>query len=205
MFYTAVMAGFGTGAGLIVSIGSQNAFVLRQGLQRHHVGIVVWICFLADVILISAGVAGIGYIVTTWPVLLEIMRFGGALFLGVNAFYSAQRVWKGAGMLTPSTGLASNRNKVIMACLGYTVLNPHVYLDTMLMIGSVSMHYEDWARWGFGMGAIMASFIWFPLIGYGAKLLTPLFHQPLAWRILDAITALIMGSLSVTLLLTPLS
>ncbi|CAM3841037.1 Arginine exporter protein ArgO [Vibrio aerogenes CECT 7868] len=205
MLFASVIAGFGTGAGLIVSIGSQNAFVLRQGLQCQHVGLIVATCIFADILLISCGVAGIGFIVQQWPVVLDIFRFGGAAFLGVNAFHSAVRAWKGTSGLTPASELTVNRNQVLFACLGYTFLNPHVYLDTMIMIGSLSSSYSGFAQWGFGLGAILASIVWFISLGYGSKLLLPVFRSPVAWRILDALVAILLMTLSVMLLLTPLS
>ncbi|SHO54986.1 LysE/ArgO family amino acid transporter [Vibrio quintilis] len=205
MPFTSLIAGFGTGAGLIISIGSQNAFVLRQGLQCQHVGLIVTTCILADILLISCGVAGIGFVVQQWPVVLDIFRFGGAAFLGVNALLSASSAWKGSGGLSPASGLTVSRHQVLLTCLGYTFLNPHVYLDTMIMIGSLSAGYNGFARWGFGLGAILASFVWFISLGYGSKVLLPLFRSPQAWRVLDALVAIILMTLSMMLLLTPLS
>lgn len=205
MFASTISTGFTTGAGLIVCIGSQNAFVLRQGLLRNHLFIVALVCILSDAILISCGISGLGVIINRWPDLIEIIRYGGVLFLGVNALTAARRAWTGNSQLTPSSGALSNRNQVLLTCLGYTWLNPHVYIDTVFMLGSLSMHYSGIDKWQFGIGAIIASCIWFIAITYGAKVLLPLFRSPHAWRILDIIIAVIMGYLSVSLLLTPLA
>lgn len=204
MFLHALLAGFVAGAGLIVAIGAQNAFVLRQGLKRQHVGLVVAVCALGDIVLIALGVAGIGALVQQWPGLLQGLRYAGAAFLGVYGFMAAQRAWRGAGaLLVQGQGLQGWR-RVLLTCLAFTFLNPHVYLDTMVLLGSLSTRYPGALRWAFALGACVASVTWFCSLGYGARLLQPVFRAPRAWRVLDACIAVFMLVLCVLLLSRPL-
>lgn len=205
MFLAAASAGFIAGAGLIIAIGAQNAFVLRQGLQRRHVTLVVAICMLGDIALILCGVAGIGALVHEWPGLLQALRFGGAAFLGAYALMAAHRAWRGSGTLMPTTEGEADGRSVMLACLAFTFLNPHVYLDTMVLLGSLSTRYPGMTRWAFAIGACSASVLWFSTLGYGARLLLPLFRKPLAWRVLDALIAMFMLVLCLLLLLRPLN
>ncbi|SDV48724.1 LysE/ArgO family amino acid transporter [Chitinasiproducens palmae] len=200
----AASAGFAASAGLIIAIGAQNAFVLRQGLQRCHVALVVAICACGDIAFILAGVAGIGALVQRWPAMLLALRFGGALFLAAYGLMAALRAWHGSGGLAPTEAQQSNRRRAALACLGFTVLNPHVYLDTMVLLGSLSTQYAGAARWAFAAGACGASLAWFTALGFGARLMQPIFRKPAAWRILDASVAAFMFSLSALLLLDPL-
>lgn len=204
MFLAAASAGFVAGAGLIIAIGAQNAFVLRQGLQRRHVGLVVAVCLLGDIALIVAGVAGIGALVNEWPALLQALRFGGAAFLGLYGLMAAQRAWRGRSALAPTGADASDWCRALLACLAFTFLNPHVYLDTMVLLGSLSTRYPDAARWAFAAGACTASLLWFTSLGYGARLLLPVFRSPRAWRVLDALMAAFMLVLCLLLLLRPI-
>jgi L-lysine exporter family protein LysE/ArgO len=204
MFLAAASTGFAASAGLIIAIGAQNAFVLRQGLLRRHVGLVVAICMLGDIALIVCGVAGIGALVREWPGLLQALRFGGAAFLGAYGLMAAHRAWRGSGALTPTAGGEADWRRVLLACLAFTFLNPHVYLDTMVLLGSVSTRYRGMARWAFAVGACSASVLWFSTLGYGARLLLPVFRNPRAWRVLDALTAVFMLVLCLLLLLRPL-
>lgn len=204
MLLPAAGAGFAAGAGLIVAIGAQNAFVLRQGLQRRHVGLVVAICMLGDIVLIVCGVAGIGALVRQWPVLLQVLRYGGATFLGVYGLMAALRAWRGSGALAPGSGGEAEWRRVLLACLAFTFLNPHVYLDTMVLLGSLSTRYPGATRWAFAFGACIASAVWFSALGYGARLLLPVFRNPFAWRVLDASMAAFMLGLCLLLLLQPL-
>ncbi|MZI95689.1 amino acid transporter [Vibrio sp. CAIM 722] len=201
MLLSTIGTGFTSSAGLIVCIGSQNAFVLRQGLQRTHLFAVASVCILSDVILISAGISGLGFLIDEWPSMIQLMRFGGALFLAINAFSAFKRAWAGTGKLTPSEQTMASRNQIILSCIGYTWLNPHVYIDTVLMLGSLSMHYVGMEKWKFGLGAISASALWFIAITYGARLLLPLFKTNTAWRVLDGAIAVMMIYLCVTLLI----
>jgi len=205
MFLVAAFAGFVAGAGLIVAIGAQNAFVLRQGLLRRHVGLVVAICTLGDIVLIACGVAGIGTLAQAWPGLAQVLRFGGAAFLGAYGLMAAGRAWRGSGLLAPIVGTESGWRSVMLACLAFTFLNPHVYLDTMVLLGSLSTRYPDPARWAFAVGAWGASLAWFSALGYGARLLLPVFRSASAWRALDAVIAVFMLSLCFLLLSHPLA
>jgi L-lysine exporter family protein LysE/ArgO len=204
MFLAAASAGFVAGAGLIIAIGAQNAFVLRQGLQRRHVGPVVATCMIGDVVLIVCGVVGIGALVRQWPGLLQALRFGGAAFLGTYGLLAAQRAWHGGQALAPRVGAAADRHGVLLACLAFTFLNPHVYLDTMVLLGSLSTRYPGSARWAFALGACAASVLWFCALGYGARLLLPVFRNRHAWRALDALMAVCMLALCLLLLLRPI-
>jgi L-lysine exporter family protein LysE/ArgO len=204
MFIPAALAGFAAGAGLIIAIGAQNAFVLRQGLVRRHVGIVVAICVLADASLIACGVAGVGALVRAWPALLLALRVAGAAFLVAYGALAARRAWRGSPGLTPTTAAASDRRRVVLACLAFTFLNPHVYLDTMILLGGLSTRYPGAARWAFALGAGVCSALWFSALGYGARMLVPVFRDPRAWRVLDAVMAAFMLALAALLALRPL-
>jgi L-lysine exporter family protein LysE/ArgO len=204
MLANAAATGFVTGAGLIIAIGAQNAFVLRQGLQRSHLGLVVAVCALSDVALILCGVAGVGALVQQWPSLLQALRFGGAAFLACYGLRAARRAWRGGDALAPERGNEQQAQRVLMACLAFTFLNPHVYLDTMVLVGSLSTRYPGRAQWAFGLGACAASIAWFSALGFGARLLQPVFRNPLAWRVLDAGIAVFMLALGLLLVLKPL-
>ncbi|WP_455433899.1 LysE/ArgO family amino acid transporter [Xanthomonas sp. WHRI 7945] len=200
----ASLAGFVASAGLIIAIGAQNAFVLRQGLQRQHVGVVVAVCAFGDIALIVLGVAGIGALVQQWPALLQVLRYAGAAFLGVYGLMAAQRAWRGAGALKAQGEEPASWRRVLLTCLAFTFLNPHVYLDTMVLLGSLSTRYPGTLRWAFAFGACLASVAWFCSLGYGARLLQPVFRKPNAWRVLDACIAVFMLALCLLLLLRPL-
>ena len=204
MYLAAAFAGFAAGAGLIVAIGSQNAFVLRQGLLRRHVGLIVATCALGDILLISAGVAGVGALVHQWPVLLDALRSGGAVFLAVYGVMAARRAWRGSAGLVPGGTDGQGTWVALATCLAFTFLNPHVYLDTMILLGSLSTRYAEGAQWAFAAGACTASAIWFSLLGYGSRLLLPIFRKPVAWRVLDVLVAGFMLSLALLLLLRPI-
>ncbi|MFY2035842.1 LysE/ArgO family amino acid transporter [Achromobacter xylosoxidans] len=199
------VAGFATSIGLILAIGPQNAFVLRQGLQRSHVGLVVATCALSDAAMILAGVAGAGLLVRESPVLLQVLRFGGAAFLACYGILAAKRAWYGTHSLHASKTNALSWQRVLLAALGFTFLNPHVYLDTVVLMGSVSTRYIGIAKWAFAIGACVGSVIWFTSLGYGARVLEPIFRRPNAWRLLDAFIAMLMLALSAVLLLNPIS
>lgn len=193
-------SGFLLGAGLIIAIGAQNAFVLRQGLKRQHVLAICLACALADALLIAAGVAGLGTWIARSPHLIRIVTIAGALFLAVYGVMAARRVFRGE-TLEPTADGEADLQGALAACLGFTFLNPHVYLDTVVLVGSLSAAYAGPARMVFAAGAAAASFVWFFGLGYGARLLTPLFSRPAAWRVLDGLVAMIMWSLAATLLL----
>lgn len=196
----ALLSGFTTGAGLIIAIGSQNAFVLRQGLLRHHIGAVVAITSLSDILLISLGVAGIGFLVEQWPSLILYLQWGGAAFLAYYGLLAAHRAWSGSEALhAAQNGSHISLTKVVLTCLALTFLNPHVYLDTMVLLGSLSTRYPGFGQVAFAIGACCASVAWFCSLGFGARLLRPVFNRPLAWRILDAVIAVFMLTLSVAM------
>lgn len=203
MYLTAALAGFAASAGLIVAIGSQNAFVLRQGLLQRNVGLVVLTCALGDITLILCGVLGIGALVREWPALMQVLRFGGAVFLGVYGVMAARRAWAGSSGLAPEEAATSTR-RVLLACLAFTFLNPHVYLDTMVLLGSLSTRYAGAGQWAFAVGACLASITWFSTLGFGSRLLLPVFKSQRAWRVLDAFIAIFMLSLAVLLAVRPI-
>lgn len=204
MSLSALLAGFTTGAGLIIAIGSQNAFVLRQGLLRQHVGVLVLITSLSDILLISLGVAGMGALIQQLPSLLAFFQYGGALFLAWYGVSAAKRAWRGTEVLEASENSTTSLRKAVLTCLAFTFLNPHVYLDTMVLLGSLSTHYSGDGRTAFGLGACLASIVWFVCLGYGARLLRPIFNNPNAWRLLDGVIAVIMLGLSVVMLTSQL-
>lgn len=193
----AAVAGFGLGFSLILAIGAQNAFVLRQGLRRAYVFAVCLTCALSDAVLIAGGVAGFGALAQAVPGLEVWMRLFGAAFLGwygARAFLSA---WRGGQVLEAGAGAQSLR-AALLTCLALTWLNPHVYLDTVVLIGNIAAQYDD--RLSFGLGAMTASFVFFFGLGYGARLLAPVFARPRAWRMLDAGVGVVMWTIAVGLL-----
>ncbi|WP_371179378.1 LysE/ArgO family amino acid transporter [Ahrensia sp. R2A130] len=194
-----VASGFALGGGLIIAIGAQNAFLLRQGLLRSHVFILCLIAATADAALIIAGVAGVGTLVQSNPTLLKVVTLGGAIFLTVYALQAAWRAWKPDALAVEGQAPAS-LGKAVSTLLAFTFLNPHVYLDTVVLVGGISAQYVGDARVAFAVGAVLASFVWFFSLGYGARLLTPLFAKPRAWQILDGIIAIIMALLALSLL-----
>jgi L-lysine exporter family protein LysE/ArgO len=192
------VVGFVSGLSLIVAIGAQNAFVLRQGLRGEHVLPVVLVCAAADALLISAGVAGLGAAVTAQPVLLDAIRYGGAAFLLGYAVLAARRALRPRG-LAASDYAPPTLRAVLLACLGFTFLNPHVYLDTVVLLGSLANQHGD-RRWSYGLGAVLGSLGWFLALGYGAGRLGRFFARPGSWRVLDAVIAGVMVALAVSLL-----
>jgi L-lysine exporter family protein LysE/ArgO len=189
---TLPLAGLAAGLALIVAIGSQNAFVLRSGLTRRHVGPVVAVCTLSDVVLIAAGVAGIGTIVTRAPVVLDVVRWGGVAFLAAYAVLSFRRAWRGGEGLDAQGAGTAGLAAAVTTALALTWLNPHVYLDTVLLLGSLANQHGDDGRWLFAAGAATGSLLWFTALGYGARLASPLFRRPAAWRVLDALIGVTM-------------
>ena len=194
------LTGLGSAASLIVAIGAQNAFVLRQGLRREHVLPIVLICVISDALLIAAGVAGIGVLVKNAPIALEIVRWAGFAFLLGYAVFAARRALKPES-LTASGAVAGSLAAAVGTCLAITWLNPHVYLDTVLLLGSLSASHGDPGRWIFGAGAATASLLWFGLLGFGARFAAPVFAKPIAWRILDGGIAMLMVVLAILLVL----
>ncbi|MEW2413128.1 LysE/ArgO family amino acid transporter [Streptomyces sp. NPDC046866] len=197
----AALAGFGTGLSLIVAIGAQNAFVLRQGARRHAVLAVVAICAVSDALLIALGVAGVGAFVTAWPAALTAVGIAGGGFLICYGVLAARRVVSpvpGAALETEGAAAASRR-RAVLTCLAMTWLNPHVYLDTVLLLGSLAAD-RGYLRWAFGIGAALASLTWFATLGYGARLLSGVLARPSAWRVLDGFVAATMVTMGALLL-----
>ncbi|MEO0497782.1 MAG: LysE/ArgO family amino acid transporter [Pseudomonadota bacterium] len=192
------LTGFATGGGLIVAIGAQNAYILRLGLMRTHVFACCLICALADAVLILLGVAGLGALVEASPALLTVIRFGGAAFLTAYGIFALRRMLKPDAMDLGQAKPPALRT-AIATVLAFTFLNPHVYLDTVVLMGSISASFGA-DRWWFGAGGMVASFVWFFGLGYGARLLAPVFQRPTAWRVLDAIIALVMFTIAAGLL-----
>lgn len=193
-----MLLGFVTGLSLIVAIGAQNAFVLRQGLRGEHVLPVVLLCTAADALLIGAGVAGLGAAVSAQPALLDAIRYGGAAFLLAYAALAARRALHPRGLVASDYAPPTLR-AVLLAGLGFTFLNPHVYLDTVVLLGSLANQHGD-ARWLYGLGAVLGSLGWFVALGYGAGRLGRFFARPGSWRVLDAAIAAVMLALAVGLL-----
>ncbi|GAA2869343.1 amino acid transporter [Actinoplanes cyaneus] len=196
---TSALAGFAASAVLIIAIGAQNAFVLRQGLRREHVLPVVLTCALSDLALISAGIAGLGAIIAAQPGLVTVIRWAGAAFLIGYAVLAARRALRPAGSLDPAGKAPATLRATLLTCLALTYLNPHVYLDTVLLLGSVAQQHAH--RWMFGLGAAAASLAWFAALGLGAHRLGPLLARPNAWRVLDGLIAVVMAAVAATLLL----
>ena len=192
------VAGFLSGLALIVAIGAQNSFVLRQALRREHRLPITLICATTDALLIVAGVAGLGVLIQNNATLLNVARYGGALFLLVYGLFAARRAWEGE-QLDVGTQDAMPLVTAIAACLGFTFLNPHVYLDTVVLIGALANQQGEEGRWVFGGGAAFASLLWFVALAYGASYLAPLFRSRTAWRVLDSLIALTMLGLSASL------
>lgn len=196
---SAAIAGLGFGLSLIIAIGSQNAFVLRQGLRKEHVGIIVAICAIADALLIAVGVAGLGALIQRLNWLLMIIELIGGAFLIAYGVKAALRAVRPDALSGDIGGPPMSLRTAVATVFALTFLNPHVYLDTVLFLGSVSTTYGDY-RWWFGVGAMMGSILWFSALGFGARLLTPVFTSKTAWRVLDVVLAAIMLFLGTSLL-----
>ena len=198
---TSLVAGFGTGLSLIVAIGAQNAFVLRQGIRREHVGAVAGLCALSDAALIVAGVLGIGTVVERAPVVLDVVRWGGVVFLLGYAVIALRRALRPEVLRAVADGAGTTLAAALATAAALTFLNPHVYLDTVLLLGSIANQHGDDGRWDFATGAVLASLVWFFGLGYGARRLAPLFAKPVAWRVLDASIAAVMTLIALSLAL----
>ncbi|WP_442576769.1 LysE/ArgO family amino acid transporter [Microbacterium sp. F51-2R] len=226
-----VLAGFGLGLSLIVAIGAQNLFVLRQGLRREHVFVVAAICAVSDAVLILLGVSGVGFVLQAVPWLVDAVRWAGAAFLVGYGLLAAKRAWRPSGTVLDAAGGgvssgdaasvddtsrktdASGRPAadvqtvarpallpVVLTCLALTWLNPHVYLDTVFLLGTVANTHGD-ARWLFAVGAMSASVVWFFGLAFGARYLSRWLSTPRAWRVLDAAIAVVMIALGISLVL----
>ncbi len=195
-----LVAGFLACLGLIVAIGAQNAFVLRQGIRREHVAAVVVLCTAGDLVLVTAGIAGLGPLVASRPAALNAARWFGAAFLAYLAVAAVRRARRPERLDPAGTASGTeraSRRTVVLTCLALTFLNPHVYLDTVVLLGSLA--HQQAAAWAFGAGAVLASTAWFTALGFGATRLAPLFARPRAWQVLDLAVAAVMAALAVTL------
>jgi L-lysine exporter family protein LysE/ArgO len=195
------LSGFSLGLSFILAIGAQNAFVLKQGLKKQHVFLVCFICAASDALLISLGVSGFGKIVNEFPSVEAMARYGGAIFLMAYAVKSFVSSIRNTHSLNPSGEvLPESVFKTVAMCLAFTWLNPHVYLDTLVLLGAVSTKYEA-TKVQFGLGAISASFIFFFGLGYGARALIPFFQRPASWKILEFLIGVIMLTIAISLVL----
>jgi L-lysine exporter family protein LysE/ArgO len=191
-FAHAALTGAALGLTLIVAIGAQNAFVMRQGLRREHVGAIVAFCASADALLMTAGVAGLAQLLGRRPALAGWLTAGGGVFL---ATYGLRALWRAARPGALQASQSSQRLTLAQALAqtaAFTFLNPHVYLDTVVLVGSVGAQYGAAERWWYAAGAAAASAGWFTALGYGARLLAPWFARPRAWQLLDALIGLTM-------------
>jgi L-lysine exporter family protein LysE/ArgO len=195
-----VLSGFATTMALIAAIGAQNAFVLRQGIRGEHVLPVVAVCTVSDLILIAVGIAGFGALIAAHPDIVTVTTYGGAAFLIGYGLLAARRAMK-PGALTPSDAAPARLTAVLATCLALTFLNPHVYLDTVILLGALANEHKD-SKWLFGLGAVCASAVWFTGLGFGARRIGHLFASPKTWRYLDGGIAAMMIGLGVALLVT---
>ena len=198
---SSVFAGFAASLVLIVAIGAQNAFVLRQGLRREHVLPVVLTCALSDLVLILAGIAGLGAVIAAQPTAVAVIKWVGAAFLIGYAALAAKRAIRPTALSqhAAENPRARTLRATLLTCLALTYLNPHVYLDTVLLLGAVAQQHPH--RWLFGIGAAAASLVWFTALGAGAHKLAPVLARPAAWRILDGLIAVVMVGVAGTLLI----
>jgi L-lysine exporter family protein LysE/ArgO len=192
-----LVLGFIASFTLIAAIGAQNAFVLRQGIRREHVLPVVALCTASDIALIAAGIAGVGALIAAHPGAVDIAKFGGALFLFGYGLLAARRAWHPSA-LAPSEDTPARLVEVLVTAAALTFLNPHVYLDTVVLLGALANEHRD-ERWLFGIGAVTASAVWFCSLGLGARWLAGLFATPTTWRILDGLIAAVMIGLGISL------
>ena len=196
--------GFAIGGGLIVAIGAQNAFVLARGIHRHYAVTVALICALSDMVLISIGVAGMGGVVASSPLLTRVAAWGGAAFLICYGFGALRAALRG-NVLVASEEAPPSLRAVVLTTLAVTLLNPHVYIDTILFMGSISAQFAGTGRAFFGAGAIAASFVWFFGLALCGRLLAPLFRKRMAWRILDGTVCAVMWTIATSLIVRTLN
>jgi L-lysine exporter family protein LysE/ArgO len=193
----ALVPGFLTGLSLIIAIGAQNAFVIRQGLLRQQVFLIVSICAISDALLIFLGTGGLGTLIQSRPSLLEFIRWFGVSYLTWFGIKSVRSVFKDQ-LLEAGQGIVVSRSKIVATCLALTFLNPHVYLDTVILVGSVANQFET-DKWFFACGAALASVVWFSGIGFGARAASRYMSRPIFWKILDSFIAAIMFAIAFTL------
>jgi L-lysine exporter family protein LysE/ArgO len=195
-----VLTGMLTGLGLIVAIGAQNAFLLRQGLRHQQVGPLVLFCILADAVLIGLAVLGVGAVVATWPPFLEVARWGGGLFVIGYGLHAGWRALHPGETLEADGGRAGTLARALATMVALTVLNPHVYLDVVLL-GTIANSHGPEGRWWFYTGVVLGSTAWFTALGYGSRRLAPFFARPRSWQVLDAVIAVVMVAIGAGLIL----
>ena len=195
---TSFLSGFGLGLSLILAIGAQNAFVLRQGLKGEHVAAVVLTCALSETVLVALGVLGLGALTARAPWIVPVLRYGGAAFLIAYGTRAALSAWRGGAALK-ADGREAGALRAVLICLAVTWLNPHALLDTVVVLGSISTQAA--APLAFGAGAILAAWLFFAALGFGARHLRPVFARPRAWQALDASVALVMWAIAAKLIL----
>lgn len=199
MMITPFIKGFGAGGGLIVAIGAQNAFVLSQGVRGNYHVVIALICILCDTIFITAGVAGFGASVSASPVLSQWVTWGGALFLFIYGCSSLRSAIKGGSLETNDRAIQSLGSAILMT-LAVTLMNPHFYLDTVILLGGISSQFQGESRFLFWLGAVIASTIWFICLSLGGRTLAPFFKKELSWRILDTLVCVTMWAIAGSLL-----
>jgi L-lysine exporter family protein LysE/ArgO len=200
-FPSAFVSGIGLGFGLIMAIGAQNAYVIRIGLKQQHVGPTVLVCILVDASLIAAGVAGMGALVQASPLLLGLAKWGGTAFLLWYGVRSWRAVLASHSLAVDGGQSAISLRQAVLTVLALSLLNPHVYLDTVVLLGAIGGHFPRPERVSFALGAICASILWFCLIGFGASKVSPWFARPIAWKWIDGITGSTMLLLALSLAL----
>ncbi len=199
---TAFLEGLGTSAGLIIAIGAQNAFVLKQGILKNHVFVTVLSCAAIDALLITAGVGGFGTVLASNAILLIIAKWGGAAFLSYYGFRAFKAAFKNQSLEVSREPIKPSLKETFLTIFAVSFLNPHCYLDTVVLLGSISSQFPEGARFFFGLGAVAASFLWFFGMGYGARYLAPLFQKPIAWKVLDFLVGIIMWGIAISLIVS---
>lgn len=197
---TAFIQGIGIGGSLIMAVGAQNAFVLKQGLKRSHSLPIAAICSFIDAIMITAGVAGLGHLILAFPLIKDIASFGGALFLLIYGYGALKSSFSESRMESDEALATDSLKKAVLTTLAISLLNPHLYLDTVVLLGSISVQFEGTEKQWFGAGAVLASFVWFFSLSLGAKYLSPVFKKPKAWCYLDRFICITMWSIAAALI-----
>jgi L-lysine exporter family protein LysE/ArgO len=193
--------GMGLGASLIMAIGAQNAHVLRVGVRRQHVAATVAICILIDVVLIAAGVAGMGALIQESPLLMGLARWGGAAFLVWHGLRSWASMLRADALEVRQGAVSPSLQRALVSVLALSLLNPHVYLDTLVLLGTLGGNYPQHQRASFAVGAMTASLLWFTALGFGASRLSEVFQRPLVWKGIEALTGFIMLALAAGLIM----
>ncbi|MCL1058226.1 LysE/ArgO family amino acid transporter [Shewanella gelidimarina] len=197
---TAFIQGMGIGGSLIMAVGAQNAFVLKQGLRKAHSLPIAALCSVIDAIMITAGVAGLGHLILAFPLIKDIASFGGAIFLLIYGYSALKSSFSENNMVDEDHHATDSLKKAVLTTLAISLLNPHLYLDTVVLLGSISVQFEGSAKQWFGAGAVLASFLWFFSLSIGARYLSPVFKKPKAWCYLDRFICLTMWSIAFALL-----